>query len=93
MRARPSPGSAHISPGFSGFLTERRRAGMGTAGRQFAALLWKNWLCRLRHPVSVAGLPRGSPGRVRRRDPGDGGDAGLMWPACPTLQGTGGRLP
>ncbi|XP_077916041.1 ATP-binding cassette sub-family A member 13 [Halichoerus grypus] len=24
---------------------------MGTAGRQFAALLWKNWLCRLRHPV------------------------------------------
>ncbi|XP_001496596.3 ATP-binding cassette sub-family A member 13 [Equus caballus] len=24
---------------------------MGRAGRQFGALLWKNWLCRLRHPV------------------------------------------
>ncbi|XP_034365421.1 ATP-binding cassette sub-family A member 13 isoform X1 [Arvicanthis niloticus] len=24
---------------------------MGHAGRQFQALLWKNWLCRLRHPV------------------------------------------
>ncbi|XP_052055678.1 ATP-binding cassette sub-family A member 13 [Apodemus sylvaticus] len=24
---------------------------MGQAGRQFQALLWKNWLCRLRHPV------------------------------------------
>ncbi|XP_034521233.1 ATP-binding cassette sub-family A member 13 isoform X3 [Ailuropoda melanoleuca] len=51
MRARPSPGSADISPGFSGFLTESRRKGMGPAGRQFGALLWKNWLCRLRHPV------------------------------------------
>ncbi|XP_076402078.1 ATP-binding cassette sub-family A member 13 isoform X1 [Peromyscus maniculatus bairdii] len=24
---------------------------MGHAGRQFQALFWKNWLCRLRHPV------------------------------------------
>nr|XP_031300821.1 ATP-binding cassette sub-family A member 13-like [Camelus dromedarius] len=24
---------------------------MGRAGRQFRALLWKNWLCRIRHPV------------------------------------------
>uniref|UniRef100_A0A667GF24 ABC transporter domain-containing protein n=1 Tax=Lynx canadensis TaxID=61383 RepID=A0A667GF24_LYNCA len=24
---------------------------MGPAGRQFGALIWKNWLCRLRHPV------------------------------------------
>nr|BAC29471.1 unnamed protein product [Mus musculus] len=24
---------------------------MGHAGRQFQALLWKNWICRLRHPV------------------------------------------
>ncbi|XP_047608995.1 ATP-binding cassette sub-family A member 13-like [Phacochoerus africanus] len=24
---------------------------MGRAGRQFWALLWKNWLCRIRHPV------------------------------------------
>ncbi|XP_045142225.1 ATP-binding cassette sub-family A member 13 [Echinops telfairi] len=24
---------------------------MGQAGRQFRALLWKNWLCRVRHPV------------------------------------------
>ncbi|XP_075413429.1 ATP-binding cassette sub-family A member 13 [Tenrec ecaudatus] len=24
---------------------------MGHAGRQFRALLWKNWLCRVRHPV------------------------------------------
>ncbi|XP_008591307.1 PREDICTED: ATP-binding cassette sub-family A member 13-like [Galeopterus variegatus] len=24
---------------------------MGHARRQFQALLWKNWLCRLRHPV------------------------------------------
>lgn len=27
---------------------------MGRAGRQFRALLWKNWLCRIRHPVSAA---------------------------------------
>ncbi|XDB49958.1 hypothetical protein AB1E18_003527 [Capra hircus] len=24
---------------------------MGRAGRQFRALVWKNWLCRVRHPV------------------------------------------
>ncbi|XP_061022272.1 ATP-binding cassette sub-family A member 13 [Dama dama] len=24
---------------------------MGRAGRQFRALVWKNWLCRIRHPV------------------------------------------
>lgn len=32
---------------------------MGRAGRQFWALVWKNWLCRVRHPVSAA-CPQGS---------------------------------
>ena len=27
---------------------------MGQVGRQFWALVWKNWLCRIRHPVSAA---------------------------------------
>lgn len=31
---------------------------MGPAGRQLGALLWKDWLCRCRHPVSEAACPR-----------------------------------
>lgn len=32
---------------------------MGRAGRQFRALVWKNWLCRVRHRVSAV-CPQGS---------------------------------
>lgn len=63
---------------------------MGPAERQFGALLWKNWLCRLRHPVSAACLPEGP---RRGRGAGIGGDGGRVWPACPPPQGTGGRSP
>lgn len=64
---------------------------MGPVRRQFLALLWKNWLCRLRHPVSAACLP--GVGEVRNRGGGRiGGDGGLVWPVCPTLRGSGGRL-
>ena len=43
---------------------------MGRVGRQFRALVWKNWLCRVRHRVSAA-CPQGSgvteAGEVRAR--------------------------
>lgn len=42
---------------------------MGPAARQFRALLWKNWLCRLRQPVSARCLAPGPRG-------GEAGGAG-----------------
>lgn len=39
-----------------------RRSGMGPAGAQLGALLWKGWLCRRRHRVSEFRLSRSSGG-------------------------------
>lgn len=44
---------------------------MGPAVRQFRALLWKNWLCRLRQPVSARCLV---PGPMRWGGRGAGQD-------------------